>query len=64
IHWDEFWQVVQGDGPCNRERLNTRRFAHEQGKWVREAAQAYAKKRAQGNHAAQGSIETRRQDAA
>ncbi|HAB47445.1 MAG TPA: 1,2-phenylacetyl-CoA epoxidase subunit A, partial [Lautropia sp.] len=45
-HWEEFWRVVQGDGPCNRERLNTRRMAHEQGAWVREAAQAYANKKA------------------
>ena len=46
IQWEEFWRVVQGDGPCNRERLNTKRMAHEQGSWVREAAQAYAKKQA------------------
>jgi len=46
IQWEEFWRVVQGDGPCNRERLNTRRIAHEEGAWVREAAQAYALKQA------------------
>jgi ring-1,2-phenylacetyl-CoA epoxidase subunit PaaA len=46
IHWEEFWRVVQGDGPCNRERLNTRRMAHEEGAWVREAAQAHAHKKA------------------
>ncbi|HEX5513923.1 MAG TPA: 1,2-phenylacetyl-CoA epoxidase subunit PaaA [Gammaproteobacteria bacterium] len=46
IDWDEFWQVIQGNGPCNRERLNARRSAYENGRWVREAAQAHAEKRA------------------
>jgi ring-1,2-phenylacetyl-CoA epoxidase subunit PaaA len=45
INWDEFWQVVQGNGPCNRERLEARRKAWEDGAWVREAANAYAEKR-------------------
>jgi ring-1,2-phenylacetyl-CoA epoxidase subunit PaaA len=44
IDWDEFWQVVKGNGPCNRERLEARRDAHENGRWVREAAEAYAAK--------------------
>ncbi len=44
--WDEFWQVVKGHGPCNRERLAARRSAHEDGAWVRAAATAYAAKRA------------------
>ena len=44
IDWDEFWRVVNGDGPCNRERLATRIKASEQGAWVREAALAYAGK--------------------
>jgi ring-1,2-phenylacetyl-CoA epoxidase subunit PaaA len=44
IDWDEFWQVVKGNGPCNRERLQARRDAHEDGRWVREAAEAYAAK--------------------
>jgi ring-1,2-phenylacetyl-CoA epoxidase subunit PaaA len=44
IDWSEFWQVVQGDGPCNRERLETRRRAVTEGAWVREAAAAYAEK--------------------
>lgn len=35
--WDEFQRVINGDGPCNAERLATRRFAEEQGHWVREA---------------------------
>jgi len=45
INWDEFWDVVKGNGPCNRERLEARRKAHEEGAWVREAALAYAQKR-------------------
>ncbi len=46
IDWDEFWRVVRGNGPCNRERMKARRKAHEEGAWVREAAAAYAQKRA------------------
>ncbi|HVZ55062.1 MAG TPA: 1,2-phenylacetyl-CoA epoxidase subunit PaaA [Chitinophagaceae bacterium] len=45
IDWNEFWNVVRGNGPCNRERLQARRDAWEQGSWVREAAAAYAEKR-------------------
>ena len=44
IDWDEFWRVVRGRGPCNRERLRARRAAHEEGAWVRAAAEAYAAK--------------------
>jgi ring-1,2-phenylacetyl-CoA epoxidase subunit PaaA len=44
--WDEFYAVVRGNGPCNRERLAARVRAHEEGAWVREAALAYAEKRA------------------
>ncbi|ACY48430.1 1,2-phenylacetyl-CoA epoxidase subunit PaaA [Rhodothermus marinus] len=47
IDWDEFWRVIRGHGPCNRERLQARRKAHEEGAWVREAVQAYARKRQQ-----------------
>jgi len=46
IDWDEFWRVVNGEGPCNKERLATRVKAHEDGGWVREAAVAYARKQA------------------
>ncbi len=46
INWDEFWSVVAGNGPCNRERLATRVKAHEDGAWVREAALAHARKHA------------------
>lgn len=45
INWDEFWNVVKGNGPCNRERLAARVKAHEEGVWVREAALAYAHKK-------------------
>ena len=43
--WDEFWRVVKGDGLCNRDRLDARRSAHEDGAWVREAALAHAEKK-------------------
>jgi ring-1,2-phenylacetyl-CoA epoxidase subunit PaaA len=46
IDWDEFYNVIQGNGPCNRDRLRARVEAHQQGAWVREAAAAYAKKHA------------------
>ena len=46
IDWAEFWQVVNGDGPCNRQRLAQRVAAHAEGAWVRDAATAYAAKRA------------------
>ncbi len=44
MDWEEFWNVVNGNGPCNKQRLNHHRKAHNKGKWVREAAKAYAKK--------------------
>jgi ring-1,2-phenylacetyl-CoA epoxidase subunit PaaA len=44
IDWDEFWRVIRGDGPCNHERMQARRQAHENGAWVRAALQAYAYK--------------------
>jgi ring-1,2-phenylacetyl-CoA epoxidase subunit PaaA len=46
IDWDELARVIRGDGPCNAERMQRRRHAHEDGAWVREAAQAYAAKHA------------------
>jgi ring-1,2-phenylacetyl-CoA epoxidase subunit PaaA len=45
IDWKEFWNVVKGNGPCNKQRLEARRKAHDEGAWVREAAVAYAAKR-------------------
>jgi ring-1,2-phenylacetyl-CoA epoxidase subunit PaaA len=44
IDWNEFKQVLAGNGPCNRDRMAARRKAHEEGAWVREAALAYAEK--------------------
>jgi len=46
IDWPEFWRVVGGDGPCNRERLADRVEAWDDGAWVREAALAHARKQA------------------
>ena len=45
INWEEFWNVVKGNGPCNKQRLAARNKAHEEGAWVREAAMAYAAKK-------------------
>jgi ring-1,2-phenylacetyl-CoA epoxidase subunit PaaA len=44
IDWSEFYAVLKGNGPCNRERLEARRAAHAAGSWVREAAAAHAAK--------------------
>jgi ring-1,2-phenylacetyl-CoA epoxidase subunit PaaA len=44
IDWDEFREVLSGNGPCNRDRIAARRKAHDEGAWVREAAVAYAEK--------------------
>jgi len=46
IDWDEFWSVVKGNGLCNRDRLADRQAAHDNGAWVREAANAHAEKQA------------------
>jgi len=45
IDWEEFWQVVKGNGPCNEERVEARRKAWDDGEWVREAAMAHAVKK-------------------
>lgn len=45
IDWQEFWNVVKGNGPCNKQRVKARKEAKENGQWVREAAMAYASKR-------------------
>ncbi|HVF81083.1 MAG TPA: 1,2-phenylacetyl-CoA epoxidase subunit PaaA, partial [Flavisolibacter sp.] len=45
IDWEEFRNVVSGNGPCNKQRLDARKKAWEEGAWVREAAAAYADKR-------------------
>ena len=46
IDWQEFFDVLAGNGPCNRERMQKRRKAQDDGAWVREAARAYAEKMA------------------
>ncbi|HZW60537.1 MAG TPA: Phenylacetic acid catabolic protein, partial [Woeseiaceae bacterium] len=46
IDWQEFRDVLAGNGPCNRQRLEQRRQAHDDGRWVRAAARAHADKRA------------------
>jgi ring-1,2-phenylacetyl-CoA epoxidase subunit PaaA len=48
IDWSEFQQVLKGNGPCNRERLEARQRAHEDGRWVRDAALAHAAKQRSG----------------
>jgi len=52
INWEEFWNVVKGNGPCNKERIEARRKAWEEGEWVREAAAAYSEKRLKRSKAA------------
>ena len=44
MDWDEFWSVVKGNGPCNKQRIEHHVNAHENGSWVRKAANAYAEK--------------------
>jgi ring-1,2-phenylacetyl-CoA epoxidase subunit PaaA len=46
LDWEEFKEVLAGRGPCNAQRMERRREAHEDGAWVREAAAAYADKQA------------------
>ena len=46
INWDEFKQILAGNGPCNRGRISARQKAHKEGAWVREAAAAHAAMRA------------------
>lgn len=46
INWDEFYEVIKGNGKCNRQRMEARKKAHDEGAWVREAANAYAEKEA------------------
>ena len=44
IDWEEFYEVIKGNGPCNHQRLAARKKAHEEGEWVKDAAIAYAEK--------------------
>lgn len=46
INWEEFFNVIKGNGPCNKQRVAARKHAHDNGAWVREAAAAYAEKKA------------------
>ena len=57
IDWDEFWRVVKGGGPMNKERLAARQKAWDDGAWVREAALAHAEKRKARKEAAQMAAE-------
>ncbi|SFD95140.1 ring-1,2-phenylacetyl-CoA epoxidase subunit PaaA [Actinopolyspora alba] len=50
--WEEFHRVLAGEGPCNTQRVERRRAAHEGGSWVREAAAAHAAKQAERGRAA------------
>ncbi len=59
IDWSEFQAVLKGEGPCNRERLAARREAHAAGRWVREAAAAYAEKHREPVRAAHAAEERR-----
>ena len=52
IDWDEFWQVVSGNGPCNRQRLAHHIKAQQDGRWVREAMRAYTENHGQEKQAA------------
>jgi ring-1,2-phenylacetyl-CoA epoxidase subunit PaaA len=46
VNWDEFFNVIKGNGPLNKQRIKARKNAHDEGLWVREAAQAYSEKKA------------------
>lgn len=56
INWEEFWNVVKGNGPCNKQRIDARRKAWEEGAWVREAAEVYARKKASANTSEGGGL--------
>jgi len=45
INWDEFWRVINGDGHCNRQRVQHHINAHKEGAWVREAMASYQQKK-------------------
>ena len=59
IDWDEFYQVLKGNGPCNRERLRTRVKAYDDGAWFRDALQAHADKHEQKRDQARGQEQQR-----
>lgn len=45
INWEEFHRVIRGEGPCNQQRMDHHKTIHEEGAWVREAAETYKKKK-------------------
>lgn len=51
--WDEFFEVLKGNGPCNTERLAARNKAWDEGKWVRDGMMAHAEKHRKGKVAAE-----------
>ncbi|WP_436515236.1 1,2-phenylacetyl-CoA epoxidase subunit PaaA [Ekhidna sp. To15] len=52
INWEEFFNVIKGNGPCNKQRVDARRAAYDNGAWVREAAAAHAEKKSTTKHQA------------
>jgi len=58
INWEEFYEVLKGNGPCNRERIEARKKAHADGAWVREAAAAYASKKSHSSNIIHHGIQT------
>ena len=58
INWEEFWNLVKGNGPCNKQRLDARKKAWEEGEWVRDAAAAFAEKRKIKPQTPKGALET------
>lgn len=50
INWDEFHRVISGNGPCNKQRMEHHIKYHEEGAWVREAAEAYKQKKTRREH--------------
>ena len=58
INWEEFWNVVKGNGPCNKQRLDARKKAWKKGEWVRDAAAAFAEKRKIKPQTPKGALET------
>ncbi len=55
--WDEFYEVIKGNGPCNRERLGARVAAWDNGEWFRDGLSAYADKAAARRKAASQAAE-------
>jgi len=58
INWEEFYEVLKGNGPCNKQRMEARIKAHEEGAWVREAAAAWALKKNRSSNTIKNGTET------